>query len=244
MDDIFDLQPWPKDAIYIESSLTLETPLCRYTRLENLLSLLNGNFFVSKRGSFCDMSEYKGDITEADFKFRLLIGNQYSATDIKNVKDFLNVDAKNLFVSCWSSDTNESYLMWKAYTPDKYGVMIKASIHNIASSFGSPLPHIICSEMRYGKLLETMSILDALFHKDTSYKDEKEVRFYIQSLDSTLNINNTFFKISPTIMVDEIILSPFLSDTECLYIKDLLGNRFPEFKNKINSSVIKIKYNI
>lgn len=240
MKDIFNHTEWPTNGILLEKSLNLENQLCRYTSLKNLYYILEGKFYIPKRGSFSDAWECDGDVPFNDFKISLLTHERFDANNINYIQNLLANQAKAILASCWTNKYHEDYLMWKSYTPNKCGAMLRASIHNIASSFGNTLPHIICSNMIYQqKIPSNTNPLDALFFKATPYHSEEEVRFYILP-DMPIEGNGTFFKINPEIMIDEIILSPFLTNIECSNIIKRIENNHSFLKGKIHRSTIEL----
>lgn len=243
MENIYDIPNWPENHILLDSSLQDNTCLFRYFDLKGLIALLGGNFYVRKRNLFDDKFESQPYAKKHRLRFFDIGSNNITSSKrrirLTTIHKYLTERAGTLLTSCWTNKQDEDYLMWKCYTSNKYGAMIKASIHNIAASFGNPIPHIICAKIHYGIPQEYESIYHGLFTKQHYFESEHEVRFYIDS-PKQLNEHGACFKINPEIMIDSITLSPFLSSEEYQFISHALVNKFPISKSKIHKSSIEI----
>ena len=89
----------------------------RYTSFTNLLSMLEGKFYLSPRLAFSDRREqgeytseyikmcYKSTIDRNRQKFRIKVQEKFKLSTYFNV-------------SCWTMEDKESFPMWKAYKGD------------------------------------------------------------------------------------------------------------------------------
>lgn len=66
--------------------------------------------------------------------------------------------------------------------------------------------------MNYKEFHPSCDELKQLFDKDKVYTDENEFRFYFQLADDTdkKNTNYRLIPVNTTVMIDEILLSPFI----------------------------------
>ena len=140
--------------------------------------------------------------------------------------------------SCWTKNQRESLLMWKYYTT-KCGARIKSSIHNVIASIGIDTYNIVCGNIAYNGYY-AKPFEECLFSKEPAYTDEQEVRFYfipkVFSTDkSTAGIQ---IPVSPSVMIDEITLSPYMQRSATKKIADFIMNVY-NIKN-VHSSSIKI----
>lgn len=239
MNTIYDnFEEWDDNRVYLAEGLNLENPISRYTSLSNLLSILKGKFFVARRGSYSDICEKEGPpYNRSDI--RIWDGRVECLKDRDKVNEYLRTKAPNLLVSCWTDKVYEDYLMWKSYTPGKYGVLIESTINNVIAALSKPSPRCFCGKISYYKTPTTnSSIYESLFYKQFYYSGEEEVRFYIEEPKGS---SSTMFDIDPNMLINKIILSPFLSDEESQIMADRISLSFPNFKDKIKQSSIKIQ---
>ena len=187
--------------------------ICQYMRLDYLIQLLETRkYYVSRRHVFPDSYEsYQNK--KLTFPITVVKGD-----DSHNLKDrqIPYLDIIHCPTSCWTQNTNESYLMWKSYATE-VGVCIKSTVHDLIASLKLDLARdgkdkVICGSMNYGRIFPTYDEEGQLFDKDTVYSDENEFRFYFYLSDDNTKrtTNSCLIPVNPNVMIDKIILSPFI----------------------------------
>ena len=90
-------------------------------------------------------------------------------------------------MSCWSASTDESLPMWKSYTDDAAGVVLRSDVNSMRKSLGNQdHDNVFLGVVRYVKNRVPLSRVidgkqyqvpsDALFYKDSAFNYEREVR--------------------------------------------------------------------
>ena len=192
-----------------------------------LLAILGGTFSVRQKGSWKDIRE-SGDSKAAMF---LSVANQPIDKQIlEKHKKFCKriFNSKDMYASCWTMNETESMLMWQAYTVSRHGVLIESTIDEFVQSLNLPSYSVMCAPIQYNnKIYQGMDFYEALFTKTPYYKDERELRFYIEPK------YNGNFQINPEQMIKKVILNPFLDNKTSIRVKDILIARYPFLKDKV-----------
>lgn len=231
----FDTAPLEKDFfqyaenIFIQSEEHLDLPICKYTSLANLLFLFDGKFKVNNRRSF------SGDKTEMGVYKRKWLKYPYFAPHGQKITDEQLTElqyhskqeflAQYLFVSSWTYDLTESYLMWKAYTSGGNGVRIETTLRKLLEVLKSNIENckIFCAKSSYEKLRPKTSQFDKVFLKQEEYKSEQEYRITIvpNNLSTARHQSQYCIDFSDG-FIDKIVLSPFMSTSDVKDLKRML----------------------
>ena len=207
--------------------------ICQYLSLENFLNqLMTGKYYVRRKDLFEDINERSLPINF------LFVPTGVDSNQELHVKDLLNQqkikfdrfkELSKSFVSCWTKDTLSNYFMWKVYA-STYGVRIMSSIKKVIASFDN---HIFknyetyVSDVLYRKFHYNDKPEDSLFVKDPLYRMEQEIRFiFLPKDESEKTEDNILLSYKYEVMIDEVLLSPFLSSAASTFIKDSLTNMF------------------
>lgn len=202
----------------------------QYLSLEHLFChLLTKTYYIGKKALFNDAKE-----CEIPLKYLFMPTQANCRVDENNKKLINNHLAKcrlykllsNNYISCWTKEKNENYLMWKAYTP-KFGVRISSTVSNFTASFDPDYIKnydIYGSSVSYEQQYFTDDTRKLMFSKDKAYKDEREYRFlFIKPQNSEDHIKVPY---NPKIMIDKITLSPFIPQDIGNFIRDVLDKHF------------------
>lgn len=231
----FDTTPLEKDFfqyaenIFIQCKEQLDLPICKYTSLANLLFLFDGKFKVNSRRTFY------GDKTEMGVYKRKWLKYPYYASSGQEISDeqmkerqyhskqeFLS---QYLYVSSWTYNLTESYLMWKAYTSGGNGVRIETTLRKLLEVLKHNIQDckIFCAKSSYGKLRPKISQFDKVFLKQDEYRSEQEYRIAIvlNNLSASRHKSQYCIEFSEG-FIDKIVLSPFISTSDVKDIKELL----------------------
>lgn len=206
--------------------------ICQYMRLDYLIQLLETkNYYVSRRREYIDANESYQNI-KLSVSIAPAHKENYPQQDIiERIIPYF--DIIHCPTSCWTKNTEESYLMWKSYATE-IGARIQSTVYNFVASLELNLDEggdnkVVCGSMNYNKNLLSSNELMQLFGKDIVYSDENEFRFYFH-LSDDIDKKSTQFRLIPvntTVMIDEIILSPFIckeaADKLALMIKCCYG---------------------
>lgn len=189
--------------------------ICQYMRLDYLIQLFETqNYYVSRRREYNDANE-----SYQNFKLSVPIAPAHkeicSKQDISE-RIIPYFDIIHCPTSCWTKNTEESFLMWKSYATE-IGARIKSTVYNFVASLEINLEEggdnkVVCGSINYNKVLLSSDELKQLFGKDVVYSDENEFRFYFHLAEDT-DKKSTKYRLIPvntTVMIDEVVLSPFL----------------------------------
>lgn len=154
-----------------------------------------------------------------------------------------------IFVNCWMHDTHESYAMWKLYSKEQNGILIKSTYENIFKALDQNVDYnFTMSRVFYlnyesdhmykgveemynlteerKKSLFSLCITDPFLQKRKHFEHEKEYRIILKKHNhqSIAEEKGIFVNINLNVLIDEIILSP---------------NCDTEFENKVKSTLSK-----
>lgn len=216
-----------------------ETKIYRYMRLSALLDMLfYGVMHIPNRNDFTDLREKKG--------LNKLIENLTSISAVPSYRDKqlmkrLEKDkqrALSVCASCWTLDrrndnsTDESFLMWKAYSKDDIICRIGTTIGQLIECIKKISSDIIISDVDYKGEIEMNEYEDLIFRKSIYYMDEQEVKMAVLSNKKDgidINVDNK-------IMLNEIKISPFISPVLGYFILGQLKEWCKKYPN------VKIEY--
>lgn len=225
--------------ICLSDRISEQTCIYRYTSLSNLILMLEGKFRLSRRKSFSDRRE-TGEYTSNYIKvlYKDTLDKRRSQYHQRN-KSLLELTSL-FYASCWTLNEREVYPLWKAYTSNEYGVLIKSSVEDLLSSIQlEPRLALYCSPMYYEEEKNKSNIYDMLFHKTPEYEIENELRLYIipENLSED-DSESTILKFNPETAINDIILSPFLSPAEAESFRNMLSKSYEFLQFKISYSEI------
>lgn len=162
--------------------------------------------------------------------------------DIDSGREFLMNLFKKIYAQCWSLH-NESDAMWRIYSSDKKGVLVKVRVDNLLQSLSTAqqihTPQlqklfigkvIYKTEQNLKKTLEDPSYIQeirsqgnklpiaamkSLLYKRDSFKHEKEVRIILVNKVSDDSQPEIFpFTIDPNKLIESVTLDPRLNEKE------------------------------
>ena len=198
--------------VWISPNLSTSTPIFRYTSFENLLSILNGNIHIPKRRSFTDRrehGEYQSDEIRCIQAENILTPKR---NEIKRQYNNAFELSKSFPVSCWTLDENESFIMWRAYTPDSLGVRLVTTIESFIDAIQiNASQKVYCSNIHYGEERYPAKPINILFYKDMGYFMESEVRFYVvDEAPNNADEADCLFQVNAKQLLHSVTLSPFI----------------------------------
>ena len=136
-------------------------------------------------------------------------------------------------VNCWNKEDVESVALWKIYSDNGKGIMIKSTVNSLNSSLINSLEKIYLSEVKYLNY-EIESILDGdvyfpIIHKQTAYSYENEVRLIHEVATEGVSYdwskhetqNGVFIKVDLNELIDEIIIGPHAPSYFLKLIEDI-----------------------
>lgn len=223
----------------IDNKISLDTPIYRYMKLDYVIDMIENNrLIVPMRSSFTDLYDKVGAI-ETNRLYRRKINQVPSYKDRQRINRE-NKKAYSTCVLCWTMDrrenesSDESYLMWKAYSNNSITCRIETTVRKLIDSIKKIPYDMLISEVYYGKKCDNR-YEEKLFCKLQNYKDEQEVRLLVLcNRKEHLSLD-----IDPIVLLTEIIVSPFISkNLRNIIIKDL-QERCSGFNVRVRPSSIK-----
>lgn len=227
-----------------------DTKIYRYIDYDTLLQVLDGKLYVSTKKQFADLYDAGNRVPLHDvFKNFITAYNDKEALLKKHsLPSFINLfkTSANYLASCWTL-SKDNYLMWKTYTHGNCGICIESTASNFIASLDpqSINPYLVCcSPMFYDGFSSVNEAEEILFRKLEQYNGEQEVRFYFlegkQNNTTKANTNKTYvyFKIDPEVMIDKLIISPFMRGNSAHILKRNLEENHSYLKSIIEFSQI------
>lgn len=208
-----------------------DIPICQYMRLDYLFQLLETQrYYASRRNVFIDANEVNSKI-KLKFNLKPNIMNITPVTQISK-KLFSKTELENMPTACWTIRKQESFLMWKCYATEM-GVCIKTTKHNLIASIKTDISEhsdnqVICGSMDYKSFKPSLNEEKQLFDKDKAYAEEKEFRFYFHfpSYDTNKDAKGITIPVDTKIMIEEIILSPFIQKVAANKLVQMINNDY------------------
>ena len=236
-----------ENVFHLKKGIDNQTTICQYLSLDKLLKqILECEYYIKRKDGFSDCNE-KLPVKEYLF-YPLPAGSQPSDKSTNLIEKQMQkaikyTELSKSFVSCWTKNNVENYLMWKSYTPHPFGVCIVSSIYNFLASFQNQAfsqYNVYCAEIEYGNYNISDEPDDMLFKKANFFRDEQEIRFLFSPKDEKIREKtNIWIPYNYETMIDEIIISPFLSDKITNFLLEILKNKF---KLKAKCSKIRLRY--
>ena len=201
-------------ALHLINGIEEDTPIKQYMDLDYLLQMLETNqYYVSRKYTFEDALE---GVFPTNRVFPVTaVGENIPPQPKQDVDVCLNVwksIQKNRIVptSCWTQNMEDRMVMWKNYTP-KFGACIKSTVNKVVASIAYNDYDIWCGKITYDGYYAQKGLVANLFSKAKAYSEEEECRFYFFEYEHP-NYTLPYIKIdiNPFVMIDEIILSPFI----------------------------------
>ena len=222
---------------YTSSQVTKDLPLCRYMELDAFIRMLKTEqMYVRRKMFYEDPFEKNPPMDEA---YRTSPCGENTSPQPKKEERRKSIDAKYaewaaMPTSCWTLDTQDNYLMWKAYAPNM-GIRIISSVSRIISSFHSDSSFSVekCTihfgKMKYSSLNKEEQT--ALW-KNRAYKGEREFRFYFDIQGDCCNLRECCSNKGVSIPIDtkklikEVAISPFVNYVVAKEIEAILRCRY------------------
>lgn len=150
----------------------------------------------------------------------------------------------NNFVSCWKISTQESYLLWKAYTMDASAIAIKSSVgRNKRSLQGDDIFEIYLGKVRYHNEEDFIfkgNMYSMIMQKHSFYQADNELRIIANRLNVNGRRSDFEFirvKVDLDILIEEVYLSSKASNFHKSQVELLLREN-EIVKNVLISSII------
>lgn len=240
------MNKYSSNIFYLSNTLPINTQICQYLRLDYLIEIIRKNkYLITQKRIFEDQSERKFSINLTFSPTPAVLNSEQDHTMIIDNQQDKAKQYKHLcynYVSCWTAETTENILMWKGYG-SVFGACIRSNLNNFVASFDSTdfgKFDVYCAPINYRFQRFADAPEDCIFRKDPYYKDEKEIRFIFMPKDETIKDSNKKIQLSinPRIMVEEIILSPYISKDAALFLADVISST-----SNIPVSLSRIKLN-
>lgn len=232
------------EHIYLNNDISEEDKIFRYTSFSNLLTLLESKrFYIGSRENFSDRRE-KGEFYNSKLCFyRFNPANEKVPEKVLNewsYKDAQIKEACKLPTSCWTTQKQEDFLMWKAYAGNESGVRIETSIKELMIALQNhPNKIFFLGRMKYGKEKPWYEVVDSMFYKTEYYHGESEFRFYVvEKKEDKFSKSISLEITSPESLIKNIILSPFLHKKVAETQMKILQERYAFLANNVKISEI------
>lgn len=247
-------------GVYVNQDISInqyDKPIYRYYDFSYLIQLIKRKeLFIPNRQHFSD----KRELSEHNKKsYKEIISTFRIEPSSRSRKYHREVEERllqiwNQAVLCWTYDSHrqndksqlldENYLMWKCHESKHFVCRIKSSINRFLSCLNvNELSHdIIIADVRYKPIDEKhlANSISSIFTKPDYYMDEDELRFVVlhNSLYDCISKSDIKLPIEPSVLIDEITLSPFITPEEAQLIKAQLISAMGESSVRIKTSML------
>ncbi len=229
----------------------LKTPIYRYMEFAHLIELIEkGILFVPNRQRFTDLREHSELQIKSLEEAMCVLENMpnYRSRAFLKQQQERYAQIWNQAVLCWTFDAHgkdkqnnelgENYLMWRCHANKHFVCRIRTTIEHFAKSLDDVDYDILVSPVDYEPLPihHLANEPSRIFKKPAFYQDEQEVRCVVLHNDmrKCTAKEDIKLRINPSILIEEIKLSPFINKEE----ERLLETRLREV---ISDSSIKVR---
>lgn len=211
--------------------------LYRYMELEYFIRMLKTGKLYAKRKRFYNDSFEKCPPMDAAYRLAPSGDNTSPQPGLEVRRKSIDnkyAEWAAMPTSCWTLDTKNNYLMWKAYAPH-LGIRITSSINRFISSImdGIDFQRNKCTihlgQMDYGILYKEEK---TAFWKEQSYRDEREFRFYFEIDEDNCNLKECCGNIGVNIpmnmdaLIKCVTISPYIDCLAANEIESFLRCRY------------------
>lgn len=244
------MQNSAENRFNLSTELSNEMEIVQYLDINHLITLLESNqYYIRKKNKFEDRQECTLPIKQL-FNIQGVGDREISLEQQKTEMvgfdkndEYKSLSAK-IYASCWTEQVHENILMWKNHTP-KNGACIKSKISDFIAAFDNKYFSkytVYCSRIYYDNSNKNYSSFECNFVKNICYSDEREIRFLFcpKSEITENNLEEIYMPIYPKIMINEIILSPYIDKKSAKYLQRILSTRY---NIKVSLSKIELTLN-
>lgn len=228
-----------------------DTKIYRYMDFDCFLQILDKKFYISAKKHFSDCYDAGTKVPLKDIFKNFVNVCEGKSVVLKNYTSIELIEmfkkSQNYLTSCWTLNKDD-ILMWQAYTHGNCGICIESTVGNVIAALdpNAIKPYLICcSPMYYNGYSSLQEVEGILFQKQNQYKGEKEVRFYFLNgifNDESVNYDKNYavFDIDSDVLIDEVILSPFMRGNSAQVLKHKLEESNPYLEGRIYKSEISL----
>jgi hypothetical protein len=109
------------------------------------------------------------------------------------------------YINCWHTAKHESFLMWKVYAKDRPdSVCIKTNLIRIRKSLGTEYRVGLVNYINFQNSFPDVNW--PFLYKRAAFLQESETRIFIRHIRD--NLPGFYVPIDPTILIEEVIISP------------------------------------
>ncbi|MBU4016836.1 DUF2971 domain-containing protein [Patescibacteria group bacterium] len=213
----------------------IDAPLWRYITYEKLTSLPTKRaLYFSRSDLFTDTQE--GTFSKETLKRRPIFFE--GATD-----HWINVTMplfdkrtkKCVYINCWHNNKNESKHMWMTYSESGKGIAIKSSLVRLKNAILDDKKEFLIRPVWYidyeKEHISEANAFYPYFYKHISFQNEREFRIAVIENFEKIGAPNfdklkfepgLFIKVNIDILIENIYLSPFVSEVFTMKVFKLL----------------------
>ena len=228
-----------------QNNALLDTPIRRYLSLNHFIDMMESNrLYVNRRKAFNDVNERYIPFNWSGYLMPFGENTPPQPDRSQFWQETRNEYSRwtNMPTICWTLTTEENYLMWKGYTEEN-GVCVVSTIRRFITSiqdsrdFQREKCTVHCRQMLYNGF-STMDMENLPFWKGREFVSENELRFYFEIADDTGTDNHIFIPIDRSVLVNRLIISPFVRPKTSIALVEMLQGRY---KINVTPSKIQIK---
>lgn len=209
--------------ILVGDESLLEKNIMRYTTFRSLDDIAQNKFFVRERKTFDDLRE-RGIRQKSIHSDRLWFVGEPIPEQILQLDNKIDYSYQ-LFTSCWTMHEHENALMWKAFRAD---VLLHSTVKLLLDAIDTKdVKLIVCNKVSYEKEhFKGVRLSNEIFEKVPAYKDERELRFYVEFENQPIG-DGAFVKLAKPFLTG-LTFSPFLktNNVDDIITKNKIPNNY------------------
>ena len=206
-----------------------EAILWRYMDFTKFVSLLDrSSAFFCRADKLGDPSDpFEGSLSQASYDTMQLRHHANVVESWRERQSILDAWRRMNMVNCWHRSDYESDAMWKIYTAQKEGIVIRTDFVSLAASFIGDEP-IFIGEVKYidynTEVIPERYLLHSLLYKRNHFEHEREIRALKEVQDrSNLPETGEYCPIDLSILIQEVIVSPLAPSWFAELVKSVAG---------------------
>lgn len=197
--------------------------LWRYLSFTKFVSLLEKKaLFFARADQLGD--PFEGSLSQVNATMNS-VQESHVASSQKVLTDFRRESRRFTLINCWHESSHESAAMWKLYSRESDGVVIKSICKSFAESLVDE-EDIFIGRVHYVDYkqfhIPVHNVFGPYLHKRKGFEHEREVRAIIQKLPtndgSTVDLSKNIFEVGKyhrvniSSLIQEVVVAPYAEE--------------------------------
>jgi hypothetical protein len=193
----------------------------RYVREDRLLDLLQtSELFFTQVAAFKDRLEGVLTRRTRDHAYRWFLHHDRSHDAARGSLAQYEATKAHFYANCWHMNEHESYLMWRAYAPER-GYAIQTTFERLMAAFDvypGPISGRVIDYVDFDReVTDWGNTFTMVSTKDITFRDEREFRLFFWRLqphnnEQPVEENGTRIRVELTQVAARVFISPLIGE--------------------------------